>query len=52
MGGWSLGELLKSLMNGRGIPFFFRTRSAVSVSALCVAGQAILTGLPLFLTLE
>ena len=46
------GNLLKSLMDDRGIPFSFRTRSAVGESALCVAGQSILTGLPLFLTLE
>jgi hypothetical protein len=49
-GGWSLGDLLKSLMDRSGIPFSFRTRSAVGESALCVAGQSILTGWPLFLT--
>ena len=40
-GGWSLVELLKSLMDDSGIPFSLRTRSAVGESALFVAHQSI-----------
>ena len=40
-GGWSLGELRKSLMDDCGIPFSFRTRSAGGESALFVARRSI-----------
>jgi hypothetical protein len=40
-GRWSLGVLLKSLMDDSGIPFSLRTRSAVGESALIVARQSI-----------
>jgi hypothetical protein len=50
--GSTLLDFIEGGMVSGGIPFSFRTSSAVGESVLFDAGQSILTCLPLFLTLE